>query len=570
MTDTRLSYAELQARLSVAEDTLGAIRRGEVDALIVQTDQGDQLFTIQGADAFYRVLLEEMPLGVAGLDTHGTILFANPHLARMLQTPVARLMGRKITDFLPADRRAAASAALTRSGSGGPPQISELRNAAGESFPVAVQLRGLPGGGQSSSCLIVGDLTDMQRELTDSYHRHEQLVATSRLQSEFVANMSHEIRTPLNGVIGLTELIAETSLADEHPEYVAGLRTSARTLMTVVERILDFSKLDAGRLELAPEQVPATGLVEGAAQELAAAAAQRGVSLSSGIEPNVPCTLFADPVRLREALTNLLGNAVKFTERGGSVALRLSLTEDDPPALRFTVSDTGIGIDPTLHEKIFEPFVQADPSMTRRYGGTGLGLTIVKELAGLMGGRVDVDSAPGQGAAFHLQVPCAVPTAAGRQSQPGASRGATRPPDASATPVLLAEDDAINELVARAILERAGCEVEVAHDGLQAVELNETNEYRVIFMDCQMPDMDGFEATRAIRLQEGSTRHTPIVAMTAHSMKGDRERCLAGGMDDYLSKPLTPHDLDRVLEKWVPAADRADRGTTVARPPISG
>jgi two-component system, sensor histidine kinase len=554
MTETPLSYAELQARLSVAEDTLGAIRRGEVDALLVETDEGVQLFTIQGADAFYRVLLEEMPLGVAGLDTHGTILFANPHLGRMLQTPVSRLMGRNITEFLPADRRAAASAALTRSGSGEPPQISELRNAAGTSFPVAVQLRGLPGGGQSSSCLIVGDLTDMQRELTESYHRHAQLVATSRLQSEFVANMSHEIRTPLNGVIGLTELIAETHLADEHPEYIEALRTSGRTLMTVVERILDFSKLDAGRLELVPEEVPVADLVEQAIRELAAAAAQRGVSLASEIEPNVPSTLLADLFRLREALTNLLSNAVKFTEPGGSVALRLSMTDNDPPALRFTVADTGIGIDPTMHEKIFEPFVQADPSMTRRYGGTGLGLTIVKKLADLMGGQIVVDSAPGQGTAFHLEVPSAVPTHAGRRSQRGASDEETRQRTAgtSATTVLLAEDDAINQLVARTFLEQAGCKVEIADDGLQAVELTKRNEYRVIFMDCQMPNMDGYEATRAIRLREGSTRHTPIVAMTAHTMKGDRERCLADGMDDHLAKPLTRHNLDRVLEEWAP------------------
>jgi CheY-like chemotaxis protein len=226
--------------------------------------------------------------------------------------------------------------------------------------------------------------------------------------------------------------------------------------------------------------------------------------------------------------------------------------------LRFAVSDTGIGIDPTMHAKIFEQFVQADPSMTRRYGGTGLGLTIVKQLAELMGGRVDLDSAPGQGAVFHLQVPCAVPTAAARQSQRGAGVREERPAAASATPVLLAEDDAINQLVARQLLERAGCEVEVASGGLQAVELNKINDYSVIFMDCQMPDMDGYEATRAIRLQEGSTRHTPIVAITAHTMKGDRERCLACGMDDYLSKPLRLHDLDRVLQEHVPTAERVE------------
>ncbi|MGD1056028.1 MAG: ATP-binding protein [Solirubrobacteraceae bacterium] len=547
MVETRPSYAELQSRLSVAENTLQAIRRGEVDALIVQTDQGEQLFTLQGADALYRVLLEEMPLGVGSLDASGTILFANPHLGRMLQTPVPRLVGRKIAEFLPPDRQADAGTGLTHSSPGESPDLSELRNAAGELFPVALQLRRLPGGGEASSCLIVGDLTDMQRELADAYRRYEQIVVTSRLQSEFVANMSHEIRTPLNGVIGLTEMIADTSLADERPDYIAALRTSGEALMAVVNRILDFSRLDAGKLELSPEELHTTVLVEQTMQGLAVAAAQKGVSLNSWIEPDVPSRVRADPARLGEALTNLLSNAIKFTDRGGEVRLRLSRTEEDP-ALRFAVSDTGIGIDPRLHEQIFDPFVQADASMTRRYGGTGLGLTIVKQLADLMGGRIEVDSTPGEGSTFCLQIPCEHTDEMG-EPQLHPDGGHTTPPAGSAVPVLLAEDDPINQLVARHLLERVGCEVEVASNGLQAVELSRANNYHVIFMDCQMPDMDGYEATRAIRLQEGSMTHTPIVAITAHAMTGDREQCLAAGMDDYLSKPLKLDELDRVLHR---------------------
>lgn len=203
-----------------------------------------------------------MPLGVGSLDASGTILFANPHLGRILQTPVSRLVGRKITEFLPADRQVDAGTALTHSSPGESPDLSELRNAAGELFPVALQLRRLPGGGEASSCLIVGDLTDMQRELADAYRRYEQMVVTSRLQSEFVANMSHEIRTPLNGVIGLTEMIADTSLADEHPDYIAALRTSGQALMAVVNRILNFSRLDAGKLELCPEELHTTVLTQ--------------------------------------------------------------------------------------------------------------------------------------------------------------------------------------------------------------------------------------------------------------------------------------------------------------------
>jgi CheY-like chemotaxis protein len=202
-----------------------------------------------------------------------------------------------------------------------------------------------------------------------------------------------------------------------------------------------------------------------------------------------------------------------------------------------------------LHKQIFDPFVQADASTTRRYGGTGLGLTIVKQLAHVMGGRIEVDSTPGEGSTFCLQIPCEfnADEMGDPQLHPGDDH--TTPPADSAVPVLLAEDDPINQLVARHLLERFGCEVQVASNGRQAVELSRANKYHVIFMDCQMPDMDGYEATRAIRLQEGNTDHTPIVAITAHTMKGDREQCLAAGMDDYLSKPLKLDELDQVLRR---------------------
>ena len=552
MDENGPSYAELQARLKVAEDALGAIRRGEVDALLVQTEHGEQVFTLQGADAFYRVLLEEMPLGVAGLDTSGTILFANPHLARMLQTPVARLTGRRITEFLPTDRQTAVGSALIRASPGELPELFELQNAAGERFPVAVRLRGLPGGGQASSCLIVGDLTDMQRELDDAYQRYEDMVATSRLQSEFVANMNHEIRTPLNGVIGLTELIADTSLADEHPDYLEALRASGHALMAVVNRILDFSKLGAGKLELAREEFSTTALVEQTAQVLAIAAAQKGVSFSTSIDATVPATASGDPVRLREALTNLLSNAIKFTDPGGDVRLRVDVSADSPPELVFTVSDTGIGIDPELHEQIFDPFVQADPSVTRRYGGTGLGLSIVRQLTELMGGRIHVESARGQGSAFSLHVPCERRAGDGSRSESAGESQPSPTPAGLPASVLLAEDDPVNQLVARGFLERAGYGVDVVSNGMQAVELSRAKRYRMILMDCQMPQMDGYTATREIRRREGELERTPIVAFTAHTMEGDREYCLAAGMDDVLTKPLERGDLDLVLERWAP------------------
>ena len=428
------------------------------------------------------------------------------------------------------------------------------------------------GSGKSTYAIAqFNDITSRKQAEHALTLAHKQALAASRMKSEFVANMNHEIRTPLNGVLGLTELLADTDVIHEHPEYIAGLRTSGQALMSVVNQVLDFSKLDAGKLELHPEDFEPTMLVQQTIAFVASGAGRKGLSLNTWIDPRVPACLRADASRIRGVLANLLSNAVKFTDVSGEVAVRVSASGEDPQVLRFEVTDTGIGIEPGVLEHIFEPFQQADSSTTRRYGGTGLGLTITRQLVELMGGSIEVKSSPGTGSTFSFQVPCdagAEPSNirsranGSARTQPASldsrHRKVSSPASAKDVQVLLAEDDQINQLVAGQLLERAGCRVEIASNGIEAVALATAHDYHVVFMDCQMPDLDGYEATRALRRHEGSDRHVPIVAMTAHTMQGDRERCLACGMDDYVTKPLMPDELDRIVSRWTPRTNGPD------------
>ena len=392
-------------------------------------------------------------------------------------------------------------------------------------------------------------LTGLLLDYTCTYRSQTGLVAklerASVIKDEFVANMSHEIRTPMNGIIGSISLLVDSGVTERQQEYVDTIRSCSDALLSLMNAILDVAKIDAGKVILEQRPFRPDELVKGALAVVAPAAAARGLELRQNLADDVPWVVLGDAARLRQVLLNLLSNAVKFTEQG-YVAVDVSLAgrSGDLAELRFSVQDTGIGIPAEMQEAIFQPFTQADSSTTRRYGGTGLGLSICHRLVTLMGGQLHLKSEPQYGSAFSFIV--RLPIAAVAESAASAT-DCRLPRSQRRLRILVAEDNPINRKVASRLLERMGHQVDTAWDGQQAVTAVERTEYDLVLMDCQMPNMDGYEATLAIRRLEHG-RRLPIVAMTANATAEDRQRCLDAGMDDFLAKPVSARLLFDLLE----------------------
>ncbi|MGC4098089.1 MAG: ATP-binding protein [Nitrospira sp.] len=418
------------------------------------------------------------------------------------------------------------------------------------------------------------DVTDQKMAEETLRLAKEAAEAVSRAKSQFLANMSHEIRTPMNGILGMTELLLTCPLNDKEHHLAESIYRSGTVLLAIINDILDFSKIEAGklRLEMIPFEVRRT--IREAVDLLALSVQKKQLTLSCHIDSRIPPTLLGDPMRLRQIIVNLVGNAIKFTEHGTIDVLVVHETHQQKEhyGLSVTITDTGIGIAPEVQAHIFDAFSQADGSMTRKYGGTGLGLAIVKQLVALMGGHVELQSSLGKGASFRFTVYFKRhETSSDPRSSPSANvsgvdvetfeRRSVRP---EAARILLVEDTPVNRDVACSMLETFGCRIDMAENGREAVAMTAEQEYALIFMDYQMPEMDGLTATKLIREREaerrcrvgnGERRSAPrvsIIALTAHAMPGDRELCLAAGMDDYLTKPFTISQLEQMLIRWLP------------------
>jgi two-component system sensor histidine kinase/response regulator len=645
----------------------------------------------------YRAIVERAAQGIVVFDAvTREILEFNREFASTCGARGDELMGLAVDDgLIGTDAERGLDEHVATIMASGRPVMSErtLRRADGSSVELACSLSPTTFAGRSAVCALLHDITDRKRTEEALALARDAAVRSARLKSEFLANMSHEIRTPMNGIVGMSGLMLDTPLSTDQRMFAETIQSSAESLLTIINDILDFSKVESGKLEFEHADFDLRQALEGSVDLLAEPARVKELELVLHIEPDVPTDLRGDAGRLRQVVVNLVGNAVKFTPRG-QVVVHVSRVAADPQrcTLRVEVRDTGIGIDQEAQSRLFQAFVQADGSTTRRFGGTGLGLAISRRLVEMMSGTIGIDSAPGVGSTFWftasfdrqagssapasadrafagkrvlvvddneasrralrvllegwhvwqasvatgtegfaaLQAAAAAGTpfdvvlvdrfmpaadalaliqavrrdsllsgirlvlmaaaadvgAAGERTALGvdaclykplkassvrevlasvllpasaASNGTTPPPTPTSLPscrVLVAEDNAVNQKVALLQLRRLGCRADAVASGVEALAAVARLPYDVILMDCQMPEMDGFEATRLIRGSVSPSNRIPIIALTANAIDGDRERCLDAGMNDYLSKPFTLEGLATVLRRWTVAAEQ--------------
>lgn len=412
---------------------------------------------------------------------------------------------------------------------------------------------------------MAGRFSRLHQEVESLRQREENAARANEAKTQFLANMSHEIRTPMTGILGAAELLLKSDLQAQHKEKAGIIRTSAELLLDIVDDILDFSKVETGYLELDAADFPLRETIEGVIDLMRPRARAKDIQLRLSFGTSLPPNLRGDALRLRQVLLNLIANGIKFTDRG-RVELKVEHggRDDGKILVRFKVEDTGIGISKDIEQQLFQPFTQADSSTTRRFGGTGLGLTISQRIVELMGGAIELESTPGSGSTFQFVgrfEPAKVrkvrsPATAARKPPPPMpvqTSSADESAQASAEgsfEVLLAEDNPVTRILVEHQLRDLGYRTFSAADGLEVLEAVADRTFDVILMDCQMPKLDGYDTTRRLRLREIGGQHVPVIAITAHAMEGERQKCLEAGMDDYLSKPFTQDQLAAVLERW--------------------
>ena len=530
-----------------------AIRTDITARKVIEAQLEDQL-------RFVEVLLETTPTAIYLKDTHGRYLRFNKAFEALAGLTRSQWIGKTVFDMAPGPSATAMHAAdqvLFQTKKGQSYETSFTNHSTGE-VRMGLYVNEALTNNQGEVTGLVGtilDITERNRIEQTLREAKRTAEAASQAKSDFLANMSHEIRTPMNGVIGMTDLALDTPLNPVQREYLTIVKNSAQSLMVILNDVLDFSKIEAGKLDIESIAFSVADTLAETLKTLVARAEQKGLALVFEPTPGLPSRVRGDPGRIRQVLTNLCDNAIKFTAQG-SVTVKVHCTpvEGDAFELQLSVRDTGVGIAAEKQQGVFEAFQQADTSTTRQFGGTGLGLTICARLVALMGGRIWVESTPGQGSTFHFTV--LVQGVAAQEpvlALPAASPSLpTAAPLASASlKILLVEDHPINQKLAMTLLRKWGYETVLAHNGQEAVDLFPMQTWDVVLMDMQMPVMGGVEATRLIRASEPAGQHTPIVAMTANAMDADQQACFEAGMDAHLAKPFNASGLQAIIERVV-------------------
>jgi len=506
---------------------------------------------LKKSEAKNRALIDAIPDSVFLLDKEGNFLDYRAPNSSMLYAPPELFMGKSIHSIMPQDLVELTMNNIGMARQSGKMQVFEYQlptNGETKHFEARINL--CEGG---DFLTLVRDVTERKRSDEMLWKAKEVAEAAAKAKSEFLANMSHEIRTPLNAVIGLTGILLDTDLTHEQRNYLEIVRNSSDSLLSVINNILDFSKIDGGMMELEQSPFDLRRCIESTMDLMVTRVEEKELVLKVVLDDQLPPMLVGDANRIRQVLANLLSNAVKFTDKG---FVEVSVRGNAIPEgfeLRFDVLDTGIGMPQDKLDRLFMPFSQIDSSITRRYGGTGLGLAISKRLVEMMGGRIWAESDPGVGSTFTFTIKVKLPCMQPVQHKVKDLKPDIKPPieghfqQARPLSILLAEDNAVNQMVLLQMLRKIGYQADLASNGFDVLAALDRQAYDVVLMDIQMPDMDGFEATRRILARFSKTKRPRIIALTAHALNGDRERCLDAGMDSYLSKPVKIEDLQSAL-----------------------
>lgn len=581
--DTR---AELEARIKQATQQIQYYKRVAEVAGNIRLREAEELSQLVVEHMRTETALKESEEKLRNIVENSTNLFYSHtpnHVITYLSPQIEGMLGYAVEEAMVKWTELASDSPINKEGlkktvaaieSGRIQSPYELELLHKNGQKVMLEIREVPVVENGKTVAIVGAATDIterkkaenhllkaNRQLEEAIAHANQMALeaeqANHAKGEFLANMSHEIRTPMNGIIGFTEMLLDTELNDEQKDFVRTIKQSGEGLLSLLDDILDFSKMEAGRLDLEEENFSPGKQARLVCELIRPKVKERPVEILWRIGNDVPDYVIGDPVRFRQVLLNLMGNAVKFTH-SGKIELSIDMIDQDHHRvkLRTSIRDTGIGIPEDKIKTIFDTFQQADGSTTRRYGGTGLGLSICKQIVEIMGGEIWAESKPGPGSIFHFTAWLATPTEKDGRFEPkeqgiNASHHLIQKDAEHPVRILVAEDNHVNQKLAKTLLSKAGHQVELANNGLEAFEIftKTPNGFDLIFMDIQMPEMDGMNATRAIR--DGGFDSIPIVAMTAHAMKGDHEKCLEAGMNDYIRKPIKREFMFGMIEKWV-------------------
>ena len=551
-----LQYARDDLEVRVSE------RTSELQKEIAERKHTDQ--KLEERTAFFNSLIENTPIAIVAVGIDDIVQFCNPAFENIFRYRQADVIGKSLLGLVTNSEILSEVSTNREALWKGKVIHTVTKRVRSDGSLVDVEAFSVPLGpseNRTGAVMQYQDITERKRAEEALVRAKDAAEAASRAKSEFLANMSHEIRTPMNGIIGMTELALDTELTSGQREYLGLVLASADSLLKLINDILDFSKIEAGKIDIEKIEFPFQHSLDETLKSLALRAQQKNVELSWRVGPGIPDYLKGDVGRLRQILVNLVGNAVKFTERGEiEVSVETESESEAGVLLHFRVRDSGIGIPKAKQEMIFEAFTQVDSSTTRNYGGTGLGLAITSRLVQLMGGTIWVESEPGQGSVFHFtsrfEFTGAVPqtTNSGNpeaiRSLPAGTAVPSMFPGAQGMKILLAEDNAVNRKLATALLQKRGHQVVATENGREALNALERENFDLVLMDIQMPVLDGLDAIHAIRAKEQSSgSHLPIIALTAHAMKGDRERCLAAGADEYVTKPIRTPDLLAAIDR---------------------